>query len=354
MKMRITSLGLVALVLSATATAAQERGNGQIEATITAKARHINAGDPIMVEFLIRNVSHDPVTLFVPGTDPVAGGDAMGLPLEHVFSGEAFGALTVRNADNRSWDVAVGYQPPGEAAIVVLAPHSTIGTTVDVREYYRALRAPGRYWLKWAPYGGSVESNTLYLQIETLKQAIITTDLGEMTMRFLYGEAPNHIDNFIELVKKGFYNNLTFHRIESGYFIQGGCPSGDGTGIRPDGIKLEEEFSSRPQKRGSVNMALLGDDPDSASCQFFIVNTRVPHWDGKYTTFGEIVGETSFETLDKLMAIPTDELGTPTQKTMIRSIRIVEAPRVSALDSVRRTHQSDSADQSRGDGDASK
>jgi len=76
-------------------------------------------------------------------------------------------------------------------------------------------------------------------------------------------------------------------------------------------------------------MALLNDNPRSASCQFFICNTRQPEWDGKYTVFGQLVGDESFETLDRLMATPVDDQGRPVGPTplQIRSIRIVTAPR---------------------------
>ena len=72
-------------------------------------------------------------------------------------------------------------------------------------------------------------------------------------------------------------------------------------------------------------MARLEDDPDSASCQFLICNTRVPQWDGKYSVFGELVGEESLATLDKLMAAPTSPNEAPSKKLYMRAIRIVDA-----------------------------
>jgi cyclophilin family peptidyl-prolyl cis-trans isomerase len=197
---------------------------------------------------------------------------------------------------------------------------------VEVTQYYPVLVTPGRFRLQWKPYDGLLSSNVLVVEIAPRKQAVIQTDEGEMAIQFYYEDAPDTVANFIELARSGFYNGLTFHRIGAGHFILGGDPAGDGTGIRPDGKKIPAEFSNRPQTRGTVDMALIEDDPDSASCQFFICNTRMPSWDGRYTAFGELVGEASFETLDKLMAAPTDKEGHPKKSIFIRSIRIVNVP----------------------------
>jgi cyclophilin family peptidyl-prolyl cis-trans isomerase len=108
--------------------------------------------------------------------------------------------------------------------------------------------------------------------------------------------------------------------------ILGGCPRGDGTGIRPDGRRIPAEFNSRPHQKGSVSMALLDDDPDSASCQFFICYTRQKDWDGRYAVFGELAGDESFETLDRMMAITADEAGRPTQPVVMRAVRVTNMP----------------------------
>ncbi len=314
------------IVAMSVGAVAEERQNSAIHASLITTTRHFRAGEPILAHFLVTNVSDEPQPLLVPGTSPEIADKAMGLPLSHVFSGEAYGGLNIRNAENRTWNIAQGYKPPASAPFITLAPHSSIGATIDIVEFYPALRTPGRYWIRWSPYAGSVTSNTLFVVVDSLKQAVIVTDVGEMTMAFQYAAAPNHVDNFISLAKEKFYNNLSVHRIAPGYFLQGGCPNGDGTGIRPDGVKLDAEFSDKLQIRGSVSMALLDDDPDSGSCQFFITNTRVPEWDGKYSVFGQLIGLDSFETLDALMATQTDENGSPLQRIYIRSIRIVDVP----------------------------
>ncbi len=289
---------------------------------------HYNVGAPIAVRFVVENLLDETKPLMVPGTDPDRFEQSiMGLPMTHVFSGDAFGALTIKNDADRTWNVADGYQPPASAPVVMLGPRNSIGVTLNIRDYYPALRTPGTYRIRWKPYGGRVESNVVAIRVESLKQAEIVTDSGEMIVRFYYEDAPRTIDNFIELAKDRFYDNKTFHRVETGFLIQGGCPNGDGTGIRPDGKKVSAEISGLPQNKGVVSMALLDDDPNSASCQFFITNTSVPEWSGKYTTFGELVGEASFATLDRLMAVETDGQGKPLTGIRIRTIRINDAPR---------------------------
>jgi len=322
----LRNLLILAIVAPTWASAGDKDAGYGIRARLIATKRHVNVGAPILVQFLIENVSDEQVPLLVSGTEPQANPQIQGLPLAHVFSGTAYSALRIQNEDNRTWNVATNYHPPAAAPIVMLAEHASIGITLDVRKYYPALRSSGSYRLKWSPYGSAVESNVLMIRVAPLQQAEIITDFGEMKVRFFYEDAPKTVDNFIDLAEKRFYDNLSFHRILSGFCLQGGCPNNDGTGIRPDGIKIESEISDRHQERGVVSMSLLDDDPDSASCQFFVTNTTVPEWDGKYTVFGELVGEDSFTTLDRLMATATDESGRPVDKLYIRSIRITDAP----------------------------
>jgi cyclophilin family peptidyl-prolyl cis-trans isomerase len=299
----------------------------ELKATLTTTARTVPAGKPVWVHFGIQNLSAGPIQLVVPGTEPNHSEDlAAGLPLPHVFSGRAFNGLVINDDTQRMWQNAINYTPPARAPVITLGPYASIGVQLDASQYYPALKTAGRYRLQWSPYGGRVPSNTLSIEIAPLKQAEIETDFGSMTMRFYYEDAPEHVANFIELAKKGFYENLTFHKIEAGYYILGGCPRGDGTGIRPDGKKLQAEFNDRPVVKGTVLMGRLEDDPDSASSQFFISNTSMPQIEGRYTVFGQLVGETALNTLDHLMNQPVDENGRPKKKVYIRGIRISDAP----------------------------
>lgn len=117
---------------------------------------------------------------------------------------------------------------------------------------------------------------------------------GEIIMQLRPDVAPITVQNFKELVARDFYNGLTFHRVISGFMIQGGDPKGDGTGDSGKNIVGEFESNGHPNslshKRGVVSMARGGYDPDSASCQFFIVHEdSSSSLDGDYAAFGEVV-----------------------------------------------------------------
>lgn len=113
--------------------------------------------------------------------------------------------------------------------------------------------------------------------------------------------APITVTNFVKLAKEGFYDGLTFHRIISGFMIQGGDPKGNGTGGSDKTIK--GEFSSNgvennlSHKRGVISMARSG-NPDSASSQFFIMHKDAPHLDGQYAAFGTVTS--GMEVVDKI------------------------------------------------------
>ena len=115
---------------------------------------------------------------------------------------------------------------------------------------------------------------------------VISTDRGLIKYRFYPKHAPNTVARMIELVSQGFYNGLTFHRVEAGFVIQGGDPKGSGTG--GSGKKLKAEFNNRKHVAGALSMARTA-DPDSADSQFFICLAPFPHLDGQYTTFGLVV-----------------------------------------------------------------
>ena len=115
--------------------------------------------------------------------------------------------------------------------------------------------------------------------------AVIETSKGTIKFKFFKDEAPNTVDNFIKLAQKDFYNGLIFHRVVPGFVIQGGDPSGNGTG--GPGYTIKAEFNSRPHLTGTVAMARSA-DPDSAGSQFYICLGAQPFLDGKYTVFGQV------------------------------------------------------------------
>ena len=119
--------------------------------------------------------------------------------------------------------------------------------------------------------------NTLVMELET----------GRALIEMRPDLAPNHVRRIKELVRQGFYDGLTFHRVIPGFMAQGGDPTGDGSG--GSGQTLEAEFSDIPHRRGTVSMART-DDPNSADSQFFVViGEEVPELDGKYTVWGQVI-----------------------------------------------------------------
>jgi cyclophilin family peptidyl-prolyl cis-trans isomerase len=116
---------------------------------------------------------------------------------------------------------------------------------------------------------------------------VITLEDGhEVRIEFYPADAPKTVENFVTLAKKGFYNNLSFHRVVPDFVVQGGCPKGDGTG--GPGYTVKAEFNKQKHVRGSVAMA-RSQHPDSAGSQFYITYGATPHLDGSYTVFGHVV-----------------------------------------------------------------
>ena len=135
-----------------------------------------------------------------------------------------------------------------------------------------------------------------------------TMENGDVMKAELYPDvAPNTVNNFVSLVKKGFYDGLIFHRIIAGFMIQGGDP--DGTGMGGPGYSIKGEFNyngfdnSLKHSRGVLSMA-RAQHPDSAGSQFFIMHANAPHLDGQYAAFGKLIeGE---DVLDKIASVDTD------------------------------------------------
>lgn len=116
--------------------------------------------------------------------------------------------------------------------------------------------------------------------------AVIQTTRGKIVFKFYTQDAPRTVHRIVELIQKGFYDGLTFHRVVPGFVIQGGDPTG--TGMGGSGQKLKAEFNSRKHIPGAVAMA-RSQDPDSADSQFYISLGTHPHLDNQYTVFGQVV-----------------------------------------------------------------
>ena len=151
-----------------------------------------------------------------------------------------------------------------------------------------------------------------------------TMENGDTMKAELYPEvAPNTVNNFIILVKKGFYDGLIFHRIISGFMIQGGDP--DGTGMGGPGYSIKGEFSyngvdnNLKHSRGVLSMA-RAQHPDSAGSQFFIMHANAPHLDGQYAAFGKLIeGE---DVLDSIASVDTDWNDRPRKPQVMKTVTV--------------------------------
>ena len=161
--------------------------------------------------------------------------------------------------------------------------------------------------------------------------AIDVADYGTITAELYGNVAPITVENFVRLVNEGFYDGLTFHRIISGFMIQGGCPMGNGMGGSDQLIK--GEFSQNGvdnplnHTRGVLSMA-RATDPNSASSQFFIMHQDAPHLDGAYAAFGKVL--TGMEVVDAICQNTpvTDRNGSVASENqpVITSVRVIEKP----------------------------
>jgi len=125
----------------------------------------------------------------------------------------------------------------------------------------------------------------------------IETDKGNIAFEMFPDVAPKTVARITELIKQGFYNGLTFHRVVPGFVIQGGDPKGNGTG--GSGVNLKAEFNKKPHLLGTVAMA-RANDPDSADSQFYICLGPQPFLDGKYTVFGQVTDKASLDVIQKI------------------------------------------------------
>jgi peptidyl-prolyl cis-trans isomerase B (cyclophilin B) len=113
-------------------------------------------------------------------------------------------------------------------------------------------------------------------------KALIVTKKGNINLDLFDKDAPETVNNFVTLAKKGFYNSLKFHRVIPGFVIQGGCPEGTGRG--GPGYKIKCEINTQKHTSGTLSMAHAG--KDTGGSQFFITHTATPHLDGVHTVFG--------------------------------------------------------------------
>ena len=152
----------------------------------------------------------------------------------------------------------------------------------------------------------------------------ITMDSGKVIRLELYPETtPITVENFLDLVKKGFYNGLTFHRIISGFMIQGGDP--DGNGMGGPGYSIKGEFKSNgvdnplKHEKGVISMA-RSMDPNSAGSQFFIMHEAAPHLDGQYAAFGKVIE--GLDVVDEIASVETGFQDAPVEKVIMEKVEV--------------------------------
>jgi peptidyl-prolyl cis-trans isomerase B (cyclophilin B) len=158
-------------------------------------------------------------------------------------------------------------------------------------------------------------------------RAVIDTQFGEIEIEFLPEKAPGHVENFLTLARKGFYDGTTFHRVIPGFMIQGGDPNTKDTkaprakhGIGGPGYTIKAEFNDTAHARGVVSMA-RAQDPNSAGSQFFICVADAGFLDRQYSAFGRVVR--GMEVADRIVGAPRDRNDNPNDRVEMK-VRVIE------------------------------
>src|SRR6478735_6089101 len=150
-----------------------------------------------------------------------------------------------------------------------------------------------------------------------MSTATLHTNHGPIEVELHDGDAPKTVENFRKLAGDGFYNGVIFHRVIPDFMIQGGDPTGTGTG--GPGYQFEDEFNSNKVERGALAMANAG--PNTNGSQFFIVTTEAAPWlDGKHTVFGRVTG--GMDVVDTISGTDTDAADKPSSDALIERIAL--------------------------------
>jgi peptidyl-prolyl cis-trans isomerase B (cyclophilin B) len=152
-------------------------------------------------------------------------------------------------------------------------------------------------------------------------QAIIQTNHGPIHVELYPDDAPKTVDNFVKLANDGFYDSVIFHRVIPDFMVQGGDPTGTGSG--GPGYTFEDEFNHHKVERGALAMANAG--PNTNGSQFFVVTTEAAPWlDGKHTVFGRVTD--GMDVVDKIAEQPRDGRDKPHEDVVIESVSVSDAP----------------------------
>ncbi|HEY2326853.1 MAG TPA: peptidylprolyl isomerase [Gaiellaceae bacterium] len=153
-----------------------------------------------------------------------------------------------------------------------------------------------------------------------MSAATITTNHGSIDIELFDGDAPKTVENFRKLAADGFYNGVIFHRVIPDFMVQGGDPTGTGSG--GPGYQFEDEFNDQPVARGALAMANAG--PNTNGSQFFIVTADACPWlDGKHTVFGRVTS--GMDVVDAISKAETDARDKPTADVVMESVVVTDA-----------------------------
>ena len=159
---------------------------------------------------------------------------------------------------------------------------------------------------------------------------------GRITLEMDRDAAPNTVKNFPYLASNGFYDGLEFHRVISGFMIQGGCP--DGTGMGGPGHSIKGEFAANgfnnplKHKRGVISMA-RSMNPNSAGSQFFIMHADAPHLDGQYAAFGRVTD--GMDVVDEIASVSTDGYDRPMFSMKMKSVKVIDEGEIEKPDVIK-------------------
>jgi cyclophilin family peptidyl-prolyl cis-trans isomerase len=183
------------------------------------------------------------------------------------------------------------------------------------------LQAVGNYKETWAKEKAVRQAEA---EADNLPRVLLKTNKGDIEIELFENQAPNTVANFISLVKKGFYNGLTFHRVLAGFMAQGGDPTGSGSG--GPGYSIACECYNRPDYRrhfrGTLSMAHAG--RDTGGSQFFLTFVPTPHLDGKHTAFGRVVS--GMDVLAKIQRRDPGDTDAPRPDKIIEATVIRKRP----------------------------
>lgn len=174
--------------------------------------------------------------------------------------------------------------------------------------------------------GRKQEEESPYQDVPNPIATITLQDGSVMRAELFLQDAPNTVANFVELANSGFYDGLEIFRVVTGVLIQTGDPNNDGTG--GPGYSIRGEFSENgyenpvSHSRGTLSMARLVNDKDSAGSQFFILQGSYPEYDGQYAAFGRLMDEESLQVLDRVAGTAVDSSYRPLVQYLIETIRV--------------------------------